>query len=506
MAAYPYGLCILPPVGCRLYQAGALVPPQSVRATRYRSLEEIVPEQNDWGAALAPPVAAHVRYIVSSFANRIPIGVVPAGRGVGFMYAEGQILVRSEYLDRVRDILGLPADPDLIVHVVPGVVLLLLAPPPDREQPTAPDGEQPNVTPEREQPTVLVALARIAREFGAGVATPDYVLTVAPDGGPCPATEPQAVYEETEPNPGICHWNSGAGVLVYVADTGLLADAPATVPWLRGVRGDLDPLPQQEPDGTQTIPPYTGHGTFVAGVLRCQAPEAEVYVANAFAVAGSTLESDLVLRLAAALDFGVDIFHLSITATTMNDQPLLALAGWLELLRQYKGVTCVVAAGNNGSRRRCWPAAFAETVSVGALGADWCNRARFSNFGSWVDVYAPGRDIVNAFATGSYACYVPPYSGEVRKFYGMARWSGTSFSTPLVTGLIAARMSRTGENGKQAAEALLAQGRRQAIPGVGPILLPCCDLSCRDDGTRSRPAGSPCGGRCDRCDRCESPR
>jgi subtilisin family serine protease len=197
-------------------------------------------------------------------------------------------------------------------------------------------------------------------------------------------------------------------------------------------------------------------------------------VINAFAIAGSALESDVVERLVAALGLGVDIFHLTIAAPSRGDLPIIAFEAWLKLLRQYKGVVCVVAAGNSGSRRPSWPAAFSEVVSVGALAGDWRSRATFSNFGGWVDVYAPGRSLVNAYASGTYTCHVEPYQGQVRTFYGMAKWSGTSFSTPIVTGLIAARMSRTGENGQQAAAALLAEARSRAIPGVGAILLPCC--------------------------------
>jgi hypothetical protein len=425
-------------------------------------VEGIVTERDRLRDELEQSVFDHVDYIVSAFDREgIPIGVETADGGLGYMYREGQLLVREQYLGRVLQLLDLPEEielrrdePDRVRRVIAGVVLLTLGQTPEGEQRFVPD-----------------VLTRIEDDLGAGIAMPNHVLTVAGTAGGCPATEPEEVYYQTEPFPSVCQDGGGAGVLIYMADTGLLADS-ASHSWLAGVTGDPDPG-----DGIQPIPPYTGHGTFVAGVARCLAPAADVIVTNAFAIAGSTLESDLVPRLVAALGLGVDIFHLTIAAPTRNDLPLIAFEAWLRLLGQYKGVVCVVAAGNSGSRQPSWPAAFSEVVSVGALAGDWRSRASFTNFGGWVDVYAPGRDLVNAYATGTYTCQVSPYSGpppQVRNFYGMAKWSGTSFSTPIVTGLIAARMSRTGENGRQAAAALLAEARAHAIEGVGPILLPRC--------------------------------
>lgn len=444
-----------------------------------------MPVQKSWESRLVTRIADQVKTIKAEFRARenVTIVDVPASDGgVAYMYAEAQLLVRDRYLDKVFQVFmpGQKFSADLAWPVVPGVSLLT----------------QPDKLPARSRRSVQDTLETIDRQLGPGIATPNHVFTVAPSG-PCPATEPEEVYYGMEPYPSVCLGNSGAGVLVYVADTGLLEDADADHPWLQGVTRAIRPngTPQDwDPagitlTGSNTIPPYAGHGTFVAGVVRCMAPEADVIVSNIFKVAGSQLEAYLAHELERALPLGVDVFNLSITATTRHELSSLGFDGFLRRLREYQGVVCVVAAGNNGNRQPCWPAATPGMVSVGALGADWRGRATFSNYGHWVRVYAPGRDLINAYATGPYTCQDYPYTGQVRNFYGMAKWSGTSFSTPIVTGLVAARMSRTGETGKEAAEALLAEARAHAVPGVGPVLYPC---------------GGPCGGRCGGCDgRCD---
>jgi subtilisin family serine protease len=218
---------------------------------------------------------------------------------------------------------------------------------------------------------------------------------------------------------------------------------------------------------------YVGHGSFVAGVLRCIAPDAQVQVEGMLTHGGAVTESDILLHLSRALDQMPDVISMSAGCTTRHNLPPVAFEVlWERRLKHYKGTVLVVAAGNNGARQPFWPAAYEWTVSVGALDRDG-DRAAFSDFGSWVDLYAPGVDIVNAYPNGTYNYREPPRTGQTSEFTnGMASWSGTSFATPIVAGMIAARMSRTGQSGRLAADDILRIARGNAKPGVGAIADP----------------------------------
>jgi subtilisin family serine protease len=331
-------------------------------------------------------------------------------------------------------------------------------------------------------PTLVPDLVgRLDEALGRGVATPEHKIYVCPYT--CPATEPMEAPPGTVnpvPPPGLdtggrrIPWtgNDGEGVSVSIVDTGLAHQVAAVHPWLAGVQGTEEDT-YADAGGERVIVPYAGHGTFVAGVLRCVAPKASVFVERAFDIAGADYETKLVSSLEDALDRKPDILVFTFTSATHRDQSLHTFDDFYERrIRQTKGLVVLAPAGNDGSSRPMWPAAHPGVIAVGALAANWRRRAHFSNHGRWVDVYAPGEDLVNAFPEGTYVCSEPPSVGERRQFSGMAKWSGTSFSTPVVAGLIAARMSQTGENAQQAADALLRFACGQAVPGVGPVLYP----------------------------------
>jgi hypothetical protein len=385
-----------------------------------------------------------------------------------YLYVRGVIMVRDAYLAEVARLLEEEDEEEErgqefvpAVGLLPGVSLFSVG--------------------ERDVPRLL---DKIDARLGEGVATPDHILSITPVWA-CPATEPEGVPDGALPDPGPCA-GSGSGTFIYVADTGLLDGAAAEHPWLAGVTGPEDPLDHQ--GGVTRIPGYAGHGTFIAGVARCMAPSARVLVTRDFNQAGAISEHMIVLRLREALRLAPDVINLSAGGSTRKDLPLLGMEAFWETYRHYQGPVLVASAGNNSSRRPFWPAAFPQVVGVGALAATGRSRAYFSDYGPWVDVYAPGEGLVNAFAHGIYTYREPPNTGT-HHFHGMARWSGTSFSAPLICGLIAARITRTGENGRQAASSLLAQARAQHVPGVGPVLWPC------DTGDRGDQVARCCGTR-----------
>ena len=364
------------------------------------------------------------------------------GGGLNYLYRRGRVLVRDADLDRVRDVLGLTegnAGDDPLIN---GVTALAV------------DDTQE-------------ALRRVDEALGTGVARPDHVFYVTPTSL-CPAIEPVPVRRDN-PDPDIRRdpSSTGQGTVVSVVDTGFI---PSLVdqqhPWLADVTGD------EEVFDASDIGPYVGHGTFVAGVVRCVAPQAQVRVEGFLTHGGAIFETELVRQLAQAMHGAPDVISMSAGCTTHNDLPPLAFEVLYETrLRQMKGTVLVCAAGNDGSRRPFWPAASEYAVSVGALDRDG-SRAGFSNFGSWVDVYALGVDVVNAYPNGTFRYREPPAVDEGKKATftnAMALWSGTSFSTPLFAGMIAARMSRNGQSARQAADSLLRIARAHAQPGVGPV-------------------------------------
>ena len=378
-----------------------------------------------------------------------------------YLYRPGHALVGEKDLERVARYLDEGGERfrgslDRVAEPSPGLVLVSL--------PGRTDGAD----------EVLATLDELDRELGPGVVTPDHVVYVTPTGRMCPATEPEQPRHST-PRPEQARDDSaGKGVRVSVVDTGLWTDAvtsPVT-PWMSGVLADPTDVETINPADIHT---YGGHGTFVAGVVRCFAPASRVEVEGVLVNGGAVYESEIVKQLDEALreEDHPQLISISAGTHTRGDFALLAF----EMLAAAHGLDdgeetiIVAAAGNDGSSDPFWPAAFPWVTAVGSVDPDG-TVSDFSNVGeSWVDVYALGRDLVNAFPKGTYTCHEPANAGQVRHFDGLAQWSGTSFATPVVTGLVAARMSATGETARQARDAVLAAGTSAVDPRGGHITI-----------------------------------
>lgn len=333
-----------------------------------------------------------------------------------------------------------------------------------------------------ERDDVLATLEELERErvIEPGAVSPDHIVYVTIRGALCPATEPEMLKTRRatpwpRPIPSRNRIADKDRIRVAVVDTGLWTAAvgSAESPWLEKGEVVADPTDEEQVNPAD-IHEYAGHGTFVAGVVRCMAPDARVEVEGVLTHGGAVYESQIVEQLQEAIedDDHPQIISISAGTHTRDDFALLGfeMFGAHNKLAERDDIVIVAAAGNDGSRAPFWPAAFPWVVSVGSVDPDG-KVSDFSNHGrDWVDVYARGRDHVNAFPKGTYKCYEPPNVGEIRHFDGLAQWSGTSFSTPLVSGLIAAHMQATGDSARKAADLVVGNGTPSTDPRVGPIV------------------------------------
>ncbi|HUN33283.1 MAG TPA: S8 family serine peptidase [Trebonia sp.] len=284
-------------------------------------------------------------------------------------------------------------------------------------------------------------------------------VTVGPDGGD--GTKPGGY--ATEPD-GFVQVDQHLQDLIYGNDCSS-----------SGKRDSRQPIryPWDAPDPSDAIirpvDSYTGHGSFIAGVIRQAAPDATVLSIRIMHSDGVVREGDLLYalalladRVAAAQAAGdttgmIDIVSLSLGY--FNDSK--ADVAYTSALRQVidelldTGVLVTAAAGNYTTARRYYPAAFAgdpvageriPLVSVGALNPNG-TQAAFSDGGSWVHGWACGAAIVSTFPVDVNGPLSPNVQNGASQGLdpddyagGFAAWSGTSFSTPAMAGYLVTAM------------------------------------------------------------------
>lgn len=235
--------------------------------------------------------------------------------------------------------------------------------------------------------------------------------------------------------------------LIVVLDTGV-TDEERADKWLKGLaHGDnVDPLDVfPVPNGFLDL--AAGHGTFVAGIIQRVVPTAQLDVRRVLDSDGLADETTVASAMVAAARGGADIINLSLGTETFDDQPPVALSVAMEIIKeieqdQGREIVVVAAAGNSPNARAVYPAALPDVIAVAAL-TPTRQPAAWSTRGPWVDCSAVGENVVSTYVAGKedgYVRYGDPVPPDPPDEYGpnsWARWSGTSFAAPLVTGRIA---------------------------------------------------------------------
>ena len=173
----------------------------------------------------------------------------------------------------------------------------------------------------------------------------------------------------------------------------------------------------------------SGHGTHVTGIAGALTDngkgvaggcfECGLLIAKVMGAGGYTTDSRIVKGIYWSVNQGADVVNLSLGGP--GDSSVLRTA----VNHAYdRGAVVVAAAGNEGRNVPRYPAAYSKVIAVSATTA-YGSLARFSSRGDWVDLAAPGTDILSTRMSGGYG-----------------RMSGTSMSAPLVSGLAGLLASR----------------------------------------------------------------
>jgi subtilisin family serine protease len=215
------------------------------------------------------------------------------------------------------------------------------------------------------------------------------------------------------------HTHGSSATVVAVLDTGVVAGRQDLAGAILPGYNLLDPGVAPTDDN--------GHGTAVAGIIAARTNNHEgiagvcwtcsILPIKVLAADGSGDTALVAAGIVRAADAGARVISMSLGGPA-DDQTLDEAVAYA--LR--KGAILVAAAGNNGSSAPFYPADVPGVVSVAA--SDESDRLYpWSNFGSWVQIAAPGCNVAPARASG-YELFC-----------------GTSSATPLIAGLIALELS-----------------------------------------------------------------
>jgi len=205
----------------------------------------------------------------------------------------------------------------------------------------------------------------------------------------------------------------GTGAKVAIVDSGIDKNHPD----IGKISGQRDFV---EGDAVANDP--YGHGTHVAGIVAALTnngkgvaggcPACKLLVARVLDGGGDTTATKLVRGIDWSVANGADVINLSLAGPD-NDTLDRAVGD-----ARTKGAVVVAAAGNEyGATTKRYPAAYQEAIAISATN-EKDTLARFSSRGNWVDLAAPGTNILSTGTGGGY--------------YGD---SGTSEAAPFVSAL-----------------------------------------------------------------------